>query len=115
MLMNSDTILYEMKDGLYEADLGSGLFKKRIARQGKGKSGGFRTLIATNKDNLWFFVFGFEKNARSNINKKEKLALKRLAEQYLTYTPQAIEKAQNANELILIKVDCHEKNKISNP
>lgn len=104
--------VHEMKNGLYEADLGGGLFKKRIARQGQGKSGGFRTLIATNKGSHWFFVFGFEKNARSNINKKEELALKKLAEQYLTYTPQALEKAQNANELI--KVDCHEKNKISN-
>ena len=105
--------VHEMKNGLYEADLGGGLFKKRIARQGQGKSGGFRTLIATNKGSDWFFVFGFEKNARSNINKKEEQALKKLAEQYLTYTSQALEKAQNANELI--RVDCHEKNKISNP
>ncbi len=37
----------EMK-GLYEADLGGGLLKKRIARAGQGKRGGFRTLIATN-------------------------------------------------------------------
>jgi hypothetical protein len=39
----------EMMAGLYEADLGGGLLKKRIARPGKGKRGGFRTLIATNK------------------------------------------------------------------
>ena len=52
----------EIKDGLYEADLGGGLFKKRIAKQGKGKSGGFRTLLATNKDDKWFFIFGFPKS-----------------------------------------------------
>jgi hypothetical protein len=28
----------EMMEGLYEADLGSGLIKKRVARTGKGKS-----------------------------------------------------------------------------
>ena len=39
----------EMNAGLYNADLGSGLFKKRIGRAGEGKSGGFRTLVATNK------------------------------------------------------------------
>ncbi|WZF17207.1 type II toxin-antitoxin system RelE/ParE family toxin [Nostoc sp. UHCC 0302] len=38
----------EMAAGLYDADLGGGLFKKRIAKPGKGKSGGFRTLIVTN-------------------------------------------------------------------
>jgi hypothetical protein len=61
----------EMAAGLYEADLGGGLFKKRIARQGHGKRGGFRTLVATNKANRWFFVFGFPKNERSNIDKDE--------------------------------------------
>ncbi|WP_425330086.1 type II toxin-antitoxin system RelE/ParE family toxin [Synechococcus elongatus] len=34
---------------MYEADLGGGLFKKRVARAGGGKSGGYRTLIATNQ------------------------------------------------------------------
>ena len=60
----------EMTVGLYEADLGGGLLKKRIARSGQGKSGGFRTLVATNKGNRWVFVFGFPKNERSNIDRK---------------------------------------------
>jgi hypothetical protein len=46
----------EMADGLYDADLGGCLFKKRIARPGQGKSGGFRTLVAANKGNRWVFV-----------------------------------------------------------
>ena len=49
----------DMQSGMYEADLGGGLLKKRIARPGQGKSGGFRTLVATNKGNKWFFVFVF--------------------------------------------------------
>jgi hypothetical protein len=36
-----------MEQGLIDADLGGGLFKKRIALPGRGKSGGARTLIAT--------------------------------------------------------------------
>ena len=52
----------EMNNGLFDADLGGGLFKKRIAKQGKGKSGGFRTLLATNRGDKWFFIFGFQKN-----------------------------------------------------
>jgi len=69
----------EMTDGLYDADLGGGLFKKRIARPGQGKSGGFRTLVATNRENRWIFVFGFPKKERSNIDKDEQEALKKLA------------------------------------
>ena len=30
-----------MASGLYDADLGGGLFKKRIGRVGQGKSGGY--------------------------------------------------------------------------
>ncbi len=44
----------EMANGLYEADLGGNLLKKRIARPGQGKRGGFRTLVATNRGDLWF-------------------------------------------------------------
>lgn len=51
----------EMAAGLVDADLGGGVVKKRVALPGKGKSGGVRTLIATNRGNRWFFVFGFEK------------------------------------------------------
>ena len=69
----------EMAAGLFEADLGSGLLKKRIAKQGQGKSGGFRTLVATNRGDRWVFVYGFPKNARSNIDKDEQEALKKLA------------------------------------
>lgn len=52
----------EMENGLIDADLGGGVVKKRVPLPGRGKSGGARTLLATNKDSLWFFVFGFEKN-----------------------------------------------------
>jgi hypothetical protein len=69
----------EMDMGLIDADLGGGVFKKRVAFPGRGKSGGARTLVATNKGNRWFFVFGFQKNVRDNVNKKELEALQDLA------------------------------------
>lgn len=97
----------EMAEGLIDADLGGGLFKKRIGRPGQGKSGGFRTLVATNKGNRWVFVYGFPKNERSNIDKDETEALKKLAAHLLSLTPQAIGKAQRAGELI--EVDCDAK------
>jgi hypothetical protein len=101
----------EMTAGLYEADLGSGLLKKRIARSGQGKRGGFRTLVATNKGNLWIFVYGFAKNERSNIDKDEEEGLKKLATHLLSLRPEALEKAKRANELM--EVDCDAENQIS--
>ena len=103
----------EMTDGLYDADLGGGLFKKRIARPGQGKSGGFRTLVATNKETRWVFVFGFSKNERSNIDKDEGEALKKLAAHLLSLTAQAVGKAQRAGELL--EVDCDAQDEITHP
>ena len=39
----------EMARGLIDADLGGGLVKKRLGLAGRGKRGGARTLVATNK------------------------------------------------------------------
>lgn len=36
----------EADDGLIDADLGGGLIKKRVARAGGGKRGGYRTIVA---------------------------------------------------------------------
>ena len=55
--------LAEMQAGLIDADLGGGVVKKRVALAGRGKSGGARTLLATNKGSRWIFVYGFEKPA----------------------------------------------------
>ena len=94
-----------MAAGLYDADLGGGLLKKRIARPGQGKSGGFRTLVATNRGNHWFFLYGFPKNERSNIDKDEEEALKNLATHLLSLTAHALSTAQHAGELMEVNCD----------
>ncbi len=98
----------EMQAGLYEADLGGGLLKKRIARPGQGKSGGYRTLVATNKGGKWFFVFGFPKNVRSNIDKDEEDSLKKLASHLLSLSPPALVTAQRAGELMEVNCDAQD-------
>ena len=95
-----------MTNGLYDANLGGGLYKKRIAKQGQGKSGGFRTLLASNFGNRWFFMYGFEKNQRSNIDKDEEDALKLLAEKFLALSNKEIEQATQSDEFI--EVNCNE-------
>lgn len=81
----------EMAQGLIDADLGGGVVKKRIGLAGRGKRGGARTLIATNRRNRWFFLFGFEKGDLANINTEEKKALQSLAQDLLTRTDEDLD------------------------
>jgi hypothetical protein len=86
----SDELLYaavcEMERGLIDADLGGCVVKKRIALAGRGKRGSSRILIATNKNDRWFFVYGFEKNERENIDSSELKALQALANDLLNFS-----------------------------
>ena len=77
------TAVAEMAQGLIDADLGGGIVKKRVGLAGRGKRGGARTLLATNKGDRWFFVYGFAKNDRANIADDELEALQGIAEQLL--------------------------------
>lgn len=76
----------EMEQGLIDADLGGGVMKKRVPLPGRGKSGGARTLVATNRGDRWFFVYGFEKNERANISTGELEALQAIAADLLKLT-----------------------------
>ena len=82
-----------MVRGLIDADLGGGVVKKRIGLAGRGKRGGARTLIATNKGDRWFFVFGFEKSERANIADDELEALQELAAHLLARTGRQLDEA----------------------
>jgi hypothetical protein len=92
-----DELLYraveEMANGLVDADLGGGVFKKRVALPGRGKSGSARTLLATNRNDRWIFILGFEKNERANITDKERDALHMLAKDLLGLTAGQLEEA----------------------
>jgi hypothetical protein len=52
----------EIMQGLYEAELGSGLCKKRIAISGQGKRGATRTLVAKESPSAIFFLVGRQKS-----------------------------------------------------
>lgn len=94
----------EMNDGLWDANLGGQVYKKRVALTGRGKSGGARTLVAFKRDDQAFFMYGFAKNQRSNIGAKEKLALKRLASELLGYKERQLKQALKHGALIEIEV-----------
>jgi len=59
------------EQGLVDADLGGGLIKQRVARTGKGRSGGYRTIVAYRRSGRAIFLFGFAKSGRENIGPDE--------------------------------------------
>ena len=77
-------LINDLEAGIFDADLGGGVFKKRLAREGEGKSGGYRTLICFRQNERAFFVFGFSKSAMGNISQRELADLKKLADTILT-------------------------------
>ena len=56
-----------MENGLIDADLGGFLYKKRVARPGGGKSGGYRTLLSARLGNRYVFLHGFPKSDKANV------------------------------------------------
>ena len=99
-------VVVEMAQGLVDAELGGGVVKKRIGLAGRGKRGGARTLVATNKGSRWFFVFGFEKNERANIADDELEALQSIAKELLARSGPELDLAVEDATLEEI---CHDK------
>jgi hypothetical protein len=95
--------LTEMQNGLVDARLGGGLVKKRIARAGQGKSGGYRVLVATHFGERWVFMFGFAKNERDNLDDDELKLMKRLAATLLSMNENDLRTGLAVGELLEIK------------
>ena len=70
--------------GLIDADLGDGIIKQRVERQGQGKRSGYRTIMLYRSQERAFFVYGFAKNEQENINLEELAVIKEMAALYLT-------------------------------
>jgi hypothetical protein len=79
--------------GSIDADLGGGVIKQRIARAGQGKSGGFRSIILYRRGDKAFFVHGFAKKDKDNIDAKELRAFRKLAEIMLAMNGEQIKAA----------------------
>lgn len=73
----------EIEEGLVDAVLGGGLVKKRVAREGGGKSSGYRTIIAFSSGQRSLFLYGFAKSDRGNIGNDELRELRKLSHLFL--------------------------------
>lgn len=93
------------ENGLIDADLGSGAIKQRIARQGQGRSGGYRTMVLFRKSSRAFFVHGFARKDQSNISAKELRAFRLLADAMLNMDEAALSAAMRNQTLMEVERD----------
>jgi len=98
----------EMESGLIDTDLGGHLYKKRVARPGAGKSGGYRTLLSARVGHRYIFLHGFPKSDKANITRDEKKALQYAGKVFLELSGTALVKALQAG--ILLEVCCGKQN-----
>jgi len=92
------------ESGLIDADLGGFLYKKRVARPGGGRSGGYRTLLSARIGGRHVFLHGFAKNDTANITQDEKNALQFAGKVFLNLSPADLTKALQAG--VLVEVHC---------
>jgi hypothetical protein len=81
----------QLEAGQAEADLGGGVYKLRIARPGEGKSGGYRVIVFFRSEERTFFVYGFAKSVKDNIDKRELRIFKNRSKDALSMTGRQID------------------------
>ena len=91
--------IQEIGAGLVDADYGGGLVKKRLAREGGGKSGGYRSIIAYRAESRTIFMYCFAKNDKANLSQNEVAAYKKAAALYLGFSDGQIAEAIAQKEL----------------
>ena len=69
----------EIEQGLPGSSLGGSVYKKRLARPGRGKSAGYRIIHAWSRGKILFLIEGYAKNELQNLSKRELTAVRNLA------------------------------------
>jgi hypothetical protein len=80
-----------LERGEFDSDLGAGVYKKRLARPGGGKSGGYRIIVYFKNRFRTFFVYGFAKSDKANIPSGRLNGFKKLAKKLLAMSNEQLE------------------------
>lgn len=108
----TDALLRETRDhflnigeeGRQRSALGAGLHKLRLStHEGKGKSGGSRTILAFQKNDQVIWLHLFAKNEKENVTTQELKKLKSLAGILLNLSDIEIERLIKIGELHEVK------------
>ena len=81
----------QLEDDQADANLGGDVYKVRIARPGEGKRGGHRVIVYFRNEFRTFFSYGFSKNDRGNISRRELKGFKEAAKMLFSFTEDEIE------------------------
>ena len=108
----ADAALMEAADradkGQIDADLGGEVIKQRIARRGQGRSSGYRTIILFQRGTKAFFVYGFPKSQRANIDDDELKQFREAAKHVLALTERQLAELLKRGDFIEVKEDGQE-------
>jgi len=96
--------------GAGEADLGDGLWKKRLARPGGGKSGGFRAIVAYRRprSDRVLFAYVFAKNVASTLTPAGHEALAKTAAVFVGTTDAQLDALLDADDVREVRCDGNE-------
>lgn len=97
----------EMEGGLVDTNLGGFLYKKRVARAGGGKSGGYRTVLSVRIGSRYVFLHGFPKSSKANISEGERKALQFAGKVFLDLSATDLATALKIG--VLLEVRCDEQ------
>jgi hypothetical protein len=84
-------IVADLEHGVYEANLGGNVYKKRVARPGEGKRGGYRMIVFFKKGERTFFAYGYPKSSRDTIGDDELALFKKAAVREFSLTNKNLE------------------------
>src|SRR5574344_618196 len=84
-------------------NLGGNIYKIRVAKNGQGRSGGFRTILIFKKGKRSLFIYGFEKNDQDNIDKGTLTDYKKYATTFLDYTDTDINRLVDNGTIFLLE------------
>jgi hypothetical protein len=91
------------EEGQIDAHLGSEVIKQRIARPGQGRSKGYRTIIYFRRGAKAFFVYGFAKSQRANINADEEKQFREAAKHVLALTEKHLTELLERGDFVEVK------------
>ncbi|MCO5063355.1 MAG: type II toxin-antitoxin system RelE/ParE family toxin [Rhizobiaceae bacterium] len=91
--------------GLLDADLGANVIKQRVAREGAGRSGGYRVLIFFKAQTRAVFVFGFAKSDLGNLGKSELAVIRKAAKLVLAFSEAQMEAEVAAGRMKAVVCD----------
>ncbi len=86
-----------------DADLGGEVIKQRIARPGHGRSKGYRAIILFRRGAKAFFVYGFAKSRRANIDDEEEEQFREAAKHVLALTDQQLAELLKGGDFMEVK------------